>query len=407
MHRDKADVRGERRLLVFLLLFLLRGLIMRKKVIMTIVILTGILGCAACAETPEAVERDGISVAVGSSHMPETTEQSLTGSEGTQSGLATMYGKTVEEQNKEIISESNGLCIEQTVGTAEGEKIVINGMVDTGDIEYISRYRYVLQPVTEKLREELFQAYFGECAVKAKYDEKNDLWRLDNSSAGGDYYLYTTPCPRAGLTVSGEEVFQIEYRRVDLYPFKDNLLEDATMSKANVTLDEAIKKCDNIINGMSSLENMTVDYVHAYGTAGRRPYYKIVYKKYLDQLPVTAYNDLYFLVDDEGIEKVYGAIYSVEETGLEILILSAKDAIEILANNIALINFEKENSIFVGKITLEYIVVNSPSGETYVTPSWRFCIGDTENKRNVLRNHILAVDAVTGEIIQEERGNTF
>ena len=336
--------------------------------------------------------------------MPETTEQSLTGSEGAQGGLATMYGKTVEEQNKEIISESNGLCIEQTVGTAEGEKIVINGMVDTGDIEYISRYRYVLQPVTEKLREELFQAYFGECAVKAKYD---DLWRLDNSSVGGDYYLYTTPYPRAGLTVSGEEIFQIEYRRVDLYPFKDNLLEDATMSKANVTLDEAIKKCDNIINGMSSLENMTVDYVHAYGTAGRRPYYKIVYKKYLDQLPVTAYNDLYFLVDDEGIEKVYGAIYSVEETGLEIPILSAKDAIEILADNIALINFEKENSIFVGKITLEYIVINSPSGETYVTPAWRFCIGDTENKRNILRDYILAVDAVTGEIIQEERGNTF
>ena len=120
---DKADVRGERRLLMSLLLFLLRGLIMRKKVIVTIVILIGILGCAACAETPEAVERDGISVAVGSSNMPETIEQSLARSEGAQSGLATMHGKTVEEQNKEIISESNGLYIEQTVETAEGEKI--------------------------------------------------------------------------------------------------------------------------------------------------------------------------------------------------------------------------------------------------------------------------------------------
>lgn len=383
--------------------FILTG----KKVIVTIVILTGIFWSTACAETPEAVERDGISVAVGSSDMPETIEQSLARSEEAQSGLATMHGKTVEEQNKEIISENNCLYIEQTAETAKGEKIVINGMVDTGNIEYISRYRYVLQPVTEKLREELFQAYFGERAVKVEYDEKNDLWRLDNSSAGGDYYLYTTPCPRAGLTVSGEEVFQIEYRRVDLYPFKDNLLEDITMCEANVTSDQAIKMCDNIINGMSSLDNMAIDYVHAYGIDGRRPYYKIVYKKYLDQLPVTAYNDLYFLVDDEGIEKVYGAIYSVEEIGLEIPILSVRDAIDILVNNIALINFEEENSIFVGKITLEYIAVNSPSGETYVTPAWRFCIGDTENKRNILRDYILAVDAVTGEIIQEERGNTF
>ena len=373
---------------------------MKKKVIMTIVILIGIWGCTACAETPEAVEREGISVAVVSSDMSETTER-------VQDGLATIPGKTVDEQNKEIMSGSNGLHIEQTVGTAEGKKLVIYGMVDTGNIEYISRYRYVLQPVTEKLREELFQAYFGERAGKAKYDEKNDLWRLDNSSAGGDYYLYTTPCPCAGLTVLGEEIFQIEYRRVDLYPFKDNLLEDITMCETNVTLDQAIKMCDSIINGINSLNNMVVDYVHAYGTDGRSPYYKIVYKKYLDQLPVTAYNDLYFLVDDEGIEKVYGAIYSVEEIGLENPILSAGDAIEILANNTALINFEGENSIFVGKIVLEYIVLNSPSGETYVTPVWRLYMGDTENKRNILRDYILAVDAVTGEVIQEERGNTF
>jgi len=381
---------------------------MKKKKILTIIIWISAISFAACADTPGSTERDGVNVAVeGIADAPETREQALTENAQTQNSMTDPSESTIEEQNREILSESADLYIEQTVETAEGKKIVINGAVDTGGIEYISRYRYILQPVTEKLREELFQAYFGERAAEAEYDEKNDLWRLNNSSAGGDYYLYTTPCPRAGLTVSGEEVFQIEYRRVDLDPFKDNLLEDAAMSKADTTPDEAVEMCDNIIKEMSSLENMAVDYVHAYGTAGRRPYYKIVYKKYLDSLPVTAYNDLYFLVDDEGIEKVYGTAYDVEETGLEAPILSVGEAADILADNSALINFEEENSIFVGKVTLEYIVVNSSVGETYITPVWRFYIGDTENKRNVLRNQILAVDAVTGEIIQEERGNAF
>lgn len=363
--------------------------------------------CTSCVKTPESIERDGINVAVESTaNRPEAIDQSLQMSQEIQSSLAALPENAIENRNREIILESSNLYVEQTVENMEGKKIVINGAIHIGDAEYIAKYRYISKPVTEEIREELFQAYFGERAAEVNYDEKNDLWRLNNSSQGGDYYLYTTPYPNAGPTVSGEQVFQIEYRAVDLYPFKDNLLEDISMSKANITWDEAVKICDTIVNEMSSLENMSVDYIHAYGIAGRRPYYKIVYKRNLDHLPVTAYNDLYFLVDNDGIEKIYGATYDVEKIELEAPILSAREAVDALASSSTIIKFE-EDSIFVGKIQLEYMAVNAASGDTYITPAWRFCIGDTDSEMNVLRDRILAVDAVTGEIIQEERGNTF
>ena len=47
----------------------------------------------------------------------------------------------------------------------------------------------------------------------------------------------------------------------------------------------------------------------------------------LDGMPVTAYNDLALLFDNEGIEKVSGSLFSVKDTGLEGTILSPDEAV--------------------------------------------------------------------------------
>ncbi len=345
-------------------------------------ILVNIFVCVSCAEKPNFVEKDGIKVAVeDTSHIPKVEETELL--------------------------ESEILYVKQVVETIEGKTLIIDGRVSHENVEKVSRYKYILSPITEKLREELFQIYFEDRVGEIEYDEKNNVWTLNNSSVIGDYYLFTTFYPRAGATVSGEEAFQIEYRSVNLYPFEDNLLQDASMSKAKVSLEDAINMCDNIVKGISNLKDVSVNYAHAYGTEGRRPYYKLIYKRTLDNMPVTAYNDLFFLVDDDGIEKICGTTYDVEEIPLKKPILSVTEAVDILNTNCSLINFEEEDSIFVGKITLEYIVTNSSSGETYISPAWRFYLGDTESQMNFSSDKILAVDAVTGDIIQEERGNTF
>lgn len=262
-------------------------------------------------------------------------------------------------------------------------------------------------PISDELRESLFTAYFGNRASEAVYDELNDMWTLSNSSAIGDYYLYGTTYPAAGETISGEESFSLEYRAVDLYPFEDNLLASVSDSTIQMPLEDVISMCGLIVDSIADLDEYTVDYVHAYGTAGRRPYYKIFYKRTMDGMPVTAYNDLYFLVDNSGIEKVFGSLYAAEESGLQTPIISLDDALSILSNNISQIVFEESSTMQIGKITLEYLVRKTITEEGYITPIWRFWLGDTDDQMNLMREKILAVDAVTGELIQEERGNTF
>lgn len=61
----------------------------------------------------------------------------------------------------------------------------------------------------------------------------------------------------------------------------------------------------------------------------------------------------------------------------------------------------------VSRITLEYIVVNSSGGKPLITPVWRFWLGSDGDERNFLRYKILAVDALTGDLIWEERGQTI
>ena len=52
-------------------------------------------------------------------------------------------------------------------------------------------------------------------------------------------------------------------------------------------------------------------------------------------------------------------------------------------------------------------MVISTEGHILVTPFQRLLLGEKEDERNFLRQKILGIDAVTGELIWEERGNTL
>ena len=130
-------------------------------------------------------------------------------------------------------------------------------------------------------------------------------------------------------------------------------------------------------------------------------------KGMLDGMPVTAYNDLALLFDNEGIEKVSGSLFSVKDTGLEGTILSPDEAVWKLQEQAAFLNFEGAGRVSASEITLEYVVVISADGKILVTPVWRFLLGEDGDERNFQRQKILGVDAVTGELIWEERGNTL
>lgn len=374
----------------------------KRQVIALALALLQIVALAACAETPDSIDRDGIVVA-GTNNDEDKVNDPAVPSESTSAPAS----KTPAEESIAIISDSNGQHIKMDVDTPDGNKLCIDAVVKADGITQISKYNYVLVPISEELRESLFAARFGNRASEFEYDELNHVWTLSNSSSVADYYLYNTYNPMAGETVPGEESFSLEYRKVDLYPFEDNLLESVSNSAVTLPLDEVISLCNQLVGAITNQEDYTVDYVHAYGTNGRRPYYKLVYKRVLDGMPVTGYNDLIFLVDSDGIEKVYGSIFDVEKVELQEPIISVEAAAAVLSGNIAQVSFGDNEMLSIGKITLEYLVSQNMMGEALIIPVWRFWIGDTEDQMNLNRGKIIAVDAVTGELIQGERGHTF
>jgi len=374
----------------------------KRQVIALALALLQIVALAACAEIPDSIDRDGIVVA-GTNNDEDKVNDPAVPSENTSAPAS----KTPAEESIAIISDSNGQHIKMDVDTLAGNKLCIDAVVEADGITQISKYNYVLVPISEELRESLFAARFGNRASEFEYDELNHVWTLSNSSSVADYYLYNTYNPMAGETVPGEESFSLEYRKVDLYPFEDNLLESVSSSAVTLPLDEVISLCNQLVGAITNQEDYTVDYVHAYGTNGRRPYYKLVYKRVLGGMPVTGYNDLIFLVDSDGIEKVYGSIFDVEEVELQEPIISVEAAAAVLSGNIAQVSFGDSEMLSIGRITLEYLVTQNMMGETSIIPVWRFWIGDTEDQMNLNRGKIIAVDAVTGELIQGERGHTF
>lgn len=124
-------------------------------------------------------------------------------------------------------------------------------------------------------------------------------------------------------------------------------------------------------------------------------------------MPITAYNDIYFLVDNNGIQKIFGSIYDIIPKEIQNDYISLQNAIDILESNISEIDFGEKKYINIGRISLEYIVTNSKNGEVLISPAWRFEIGRTDDELNLMRDTIIAVDAVSGSIIQGKRGNTF
>ena len=374
----------------------------KRQVIALALALLQIVALAACAEIPDSIDRDGIVVA-GTNNDEDKVNDPAVPSESTSAPAS----KTPAEESIAIISDSNGQHIKMDVDTPDGNKLCIDAVVKADGITQISKYNYVLVPISEELRESLFAARFGNRASEFEYDELNHVWTLSNSSSVADYYLYNTYNPMAGETVPGEESFSLEYRKVDLYPFEDNLLESVSSSAVTLPLDEVISLCNQLVGAITNQEDYTVDYVHAYGTNGRRPYYKLVYKRVLDGMPVTGYNDLIFLVDSDGIEKVYGSIFDVEKVELQEPIISVEAAAAVLSGNIAQVSFGDKEMLSIGKITLEYLVSQNMMGEASIIPVWRFWLGNTEDQMNLNRGKIIAVDAVTGELIQGERGHTF
>ena len=314
---------------------------------------------------------------------------------------------SISDANLELVRGVNGTVIEETITTADGKQILLNAQVNTESVKNVQQYQYEVLPVTDELRKTLFTTFFGERASEAIYDQRNDVWELHNSEAIGDYYLYEHTVAMAGESVPGEEIFTLQYRDVNLYPFEDNLLSSSAECGVSIPLENVISMCSTITDAIAPQNSYTADTVLPYGSQGRRPYYKIFFRRTADGIPITGYNDLSFWVDSNGIQTISGALYELTAQPISSELLTLEDAVSTLQESAALIDFYGGDTLTVGAISLEYIVTLTETQEAVIVPAWRFQIGLDDDTLTINRTRVLAVNAVTGELIQGERGMSF
>ena len=130
--------------------------------------------------------------------QPSPNDQ--TDAENGQASITTMPQSNNEKQtdinddlystsNMDLIHSADGTKVEETLTTTDGKEVILNASVATQNVEDVHQYQYSLIAVSDELRKALFQAYFGERASEAIYDQRNDVWELHNSESIGDYYL--------------------------------------------------------------------------------------------------------------------------------------------------------------------------------------------------------------------------
>ena len=377
---------------------------MHRKYMVIIVIISCFL--VSCAQKPNVEERNRVRAATSEHEDTEEVQQQNT-NEIITNIQESISANSVTQRNLDIFANYEGTKIERVIDVLNKESLFIDAVIDVDGINRVSQYEYLTKDITEEVRVNLFQSVFLDVADEAEYDELNDVWTLDIDPDIRNYFLYQVSYSNGGTTVSGEQIIILENRYYDLYPFEDNRLSSVLDSNVDVSIDDAIDICKRTVNAIANAGNYVADYVQGYGNNGRRPYYKIVFRYTLDGMPISGYNDLTFLFDNNGIEMVKGSLFSVKEIGLTKNILSPEEAVERLQEQADFLIFEEESQIMVSKVTLEYIVINSPEGKMLITPVWRFWLGNDDDERNFLCHKILAIDALTGELIWDERGHTM
>lgn len=334
---------------------------------------------------------------------------------------------TLDEENAQILKDADGQFFHETIQRPDGKSIVLDAQADVESVERVDCYQYEPMSITEEQRNALLYAYVGDRASEGKNDIQNGIfqaWVLSNSSDPDDIYKYTITHARAGEHVMPyEETIMLEYTPgfCSLYPFDSNMLASVSETDMTTPVEDVIKSCEPLLDAVCGQNQYAVDYVQAYGKDGYAPFYRVIFKQQKDGMPITGYNDLVFLVDDQQIELFMGPVFGVGESLLTAPIIPVEQAVDILRENAAQISFDEFHNLVgdnefddlvgdelvIGSITLEYIIMNQVDGTVQIVPAWRFNVGRTDTEMNQLRDRVVAVNAVTGEIIQGRRNFNF
>ena len=314
---------------------------------------------------------------------------------------------SIEEYNLQLVHQCNESVVSESFMATDKLKFEINASVSTGNVDRVSLYEYIPMPISDAQRSSLLKAYFQERIDEVYHHTvgNSNGWVLMNDS---EYYHFGYNRSPQYIDESG---FFLINQKVGLVDLTDGMRE--SLDDVGFPLSDAYSQCNVLIEAVVGNTKYMPSIIRPISTA--RPTVKgaywIVYRRELDGVPVIANWDLKFFVTQNEVVKMVGTLYEVQELSLEQQIISMDDALASLEKHASLIDYDFleisyffEETIPVSKITFEYLVLPGSDGRYIVTPIWRFQLGETEEQRNILRDKVIAVNALTGELIAQYRG---
>ncbi|MCM1025630.1 MAG: hypothetical protein NC432_04305 [Roseburia sp.] len=357
--------------------------------------------------------------------------------------------QAADASNQDILAACAGTTVARTIETFAGGGISVEAQVDVEGVSRVSRYRYLPMQFTEDGRKALLKKWFpaenwdvNEAAV---YNAEEERWE------------FTTPRGRScvyqliGSENPEEQILNVEVisEQPDytgesiLFPvraaseFTDIveeflLTEDATGRSPDeirqiglIILQACYHAASGGTNDDMDEDVYSCNYMHVCEESGGHRYAKAVFKQMVDGMPVTVWHNFTTVTtkDDLWPVKAWGSLFSTEEIGLDQPILMPEEAAAAMQEQIDSVQTQatqtqatqtqatqiqaaqmQETQMWITKITLEYLSVISSEGTPEIVPVWRFWPGGGEEERSRMCEQILAVNAVSGELIWENRG---
>lgn len=364
-----------------------------------ILILLFVLLISGCSSSPTYTNNNGINIAdpnkietVPTTIPPSTTES---------------YPPDVSTNmyNIQRVKEHDGSTVSQKISISRNYTLSIDALVNTSGVERIALYQYNPVRITDAERTALFKVYFGEYADDVYHHTagNSDGWVL-NTDDKQYHFNYGR-----GYGSIDEPLFAVRNTTIETLPF--DMLSD--INDAGVQVPEAYQKCFSLICALAPNSNYEPDCIRPFLLSDDTSdgFLWITYRRIVDGIPITANYDLRFFVTNNEVTRLIGTLYQLDEIPLDQPIISLDEALSSLTKYSSIIDPDTisirdlySNTIPVSEISFEYIVLRGYDFTYTVTPVWRFQIGSDDGQRIMYRDRIIAINALTGELILERRG---
>lgn len=373
---------------------------MKKPIAVISTIMFILLSFVSCVAKPNEIEREGIIKAQNKGEQlldDYLNSSSQTNSNNTDSHDSVSLSS--ELQNTSVPSEH----IKKTF-KGNSQSLTVNADIINSDKvnQSFFRYKIIDYGFSEEQREKIKAACFGENLNKVVED--NGYLQIFDPETG----LATQQCQ------IGNSFFSWESFGQNLYPFDDGAYRSVNDSNCSLNLDEAIALCVDFLN-QAEINGYYRNSIKAYGRGGKHPYYKVNYTASIDGFPVVGNDDvgnLYFLIDENGIQKVQGMLYGLEKQNSYDSIIPVDVALDILGSGIDSLSLNLDEGHYllenhsddsqhltdipIAKIQLEYGIFTNDMLELYVEPVWRFFVGEDDS--TIDHDIILTVNAINGKV---------